>query len=111
MLNQYQKCIEACQECASVCHTCAVCCLQEDDVQHLTKCIQLDLECAAICTAAAQVMSLNGELAEDLCQLCIEACDRCARECGQHSELEHCRNCADACHECAEVCSHMSVHA
>lgn len=94
-----------------MCNQCAVSCLQEKDVQRMKKCIRLDLECAAICTAAVQVMSLNGELSEQLCQLCAEVCNRCGQECARFTEMEHCRKCAEVCRRCAEVCSQMAVHA
>src|SRR5882757_9390520 len=76
--QQYQECIEACRACATLCQQCASACLLEEDVKSMTRCIQLDLECATLCNAAAQVMSLNGELSEQLCQLCESICNSCA---------------------------------
>lgn len=74
----------------------------------MARCIQLDMECAALCYAAAQVMSLGGTKANDLCRLCAEACKACAEECGKHDD-EHCKECAEACRGCAEDCSKIAA--
>lgn len=75
----------------------------------LARCIQLDLECAAICNAAAQVMSLNGQYAEEICKVCADICFACAEECERHAHhMEHCRECAEACRQCAEECRRMA---
>ena len=74
----------------------------------MARCIQLDMECAAICYAAAQVMSMGGQTAEQLCRLCADICQACGDECRRHEHMEHCRECADACHRCAEECRRMA---
>ena len=68
------------------------------------------LYCATICNAAAQVMSMGGELSEQLCQLCDNICSSCARECEDHPEMQHCRDCAAACRHYTDVCAHMTQH-
>jgi hypothetical protein len=76
----------------------------------LSSCIQLDMECASICYAAAQMMSLNGRYAEQICGLCANICDDCAAECEKHAQhgMEHCRECTEACRKCAEECRKMA---
>jgi hypothetical protein len=78
-------------------------------VHHMVRCIQLDLECAALCRAAAEVMSLGGAYAKQLCSLCAEACDACAAECEKHADMEHCRACAVSCRRCADACRSMAA--
>src|SRR5690606_2861411 len=82
--QNYQSCIDACLACEATCNHCASSCLKEENVNMMAKCIQLDMECAAICYAAAQVMSMGGQKAKELCALCADICDACAEECGQH---------------------------
>lgn len=106
--HQYQNCIEACLRCAAVCNHCASAWLQEADVKKMAHCIQLDMECAAVCYAAAQVMSLGGQTARELCRLCAQICNACANECHQH-QMEHCQECASACRSCAEACQKMAA--
>ncbi len=74
----------------------------------MAKCIQLDMECAALCYAAAQLMSLGNDKANEICKLCAELCDACGNECGKHN-TEHCRECAEACKACAEECRKMAA--
>ena len=74
----------------------------------MARCIQLDMECAAICYAAAQVMSMNGQYAEQLCRLCAEVCQACGDECAKH-EAQHCKECAEACRACAKACEEMAA--
>jgi hypothetical protein len=105
--HSYQSCVDTCLHCAAICNHCASACLQEDDVKMMARCIQLDMECAAVCYAAAQVMSIGGQTAEQLCQICADVCDACGAECAQH-ENDHCQECAKVCHQCAEECRHMA---
>jgi len=77
-------------------------------VQMMAKCIQLDMECAALCYTAAQVMSMGGQTANELCKICADACDACAAECSQHED-DHCKECAEACRKCAEECRKMAA--
>ncbi len=107
MKNGYQSCIEACLQCAAACDYCASSCLNEGKhIEHLAKCIQLDMECAAICRTSAQLMSLQSEHANAICQICADICNACAAECEKH-DMDHCRLCAEACRHCAEECSSM----
>ena len=103
----YQTCIDACLKCASICNHCASACLEEEDVKKMARCIQLDMECAATCYAAAQVMSMNGQYAEEICRICADICFACGEECEKHSNMDHCRECAEACRKCAEECRKM----
>ncbi|GAC1418246.1 MAG: hypothetical protein NVS1B13_21120 [Flavisolibacter sp.] len=77
----------------------------------MTRCIRLDIECAAICYAAAQVMSIEGENAEEICRICGDACIARVEECNKHTDSKHCQECAEACRLCAEECRKMAVHA
>jgi hypothetical protein len=106
--HTYKACIEACLKCAAICNHCSSACLQEEDVKMMARCIQLDMECAALCYAAAQVMSLGGNSAKELCRICMDACIACAEECDKHApHMRHCKECAEACRTCAEECRKM----
>jgi hypothetical protein len=105
--HSYKAYIDACLKCAAICNHCAASCLKEDDVEMMRRCIQLDMECAAVCYAAAQLMSLGSEKAQDMCKLCATICATCANECSHHDN-EHCRECAETCRECADLCTVMA---
>ncbi|MBD1425794.1 four-helix bundle copper-binding protein [Sphingobacterium arenae] len=109
--TKFQNCIEACGKCAVACSQCAVACLNEKDLEHLKTCIQLNLECTMICDVAVKVMSIDGQLSEELCEICADICERCAEECEKHAAMgmEHCRECAEACRICTRICREMSA--
>lgn len=71
-------------------------------------CIRLNRSCSDLCSLAAHELSRGSEFAEQVCQLCIEACEHCAAECAKH-EMEHCQVCAQACRECAEACRQLTT--
>lgn len=104
--HTYKTCIDACLNCAAICNHCASSCTREEDVKMMAKCIQLDMECSAICYVAAQIMSLGGNNAKDICKICADICERCGNECSNHDN-EHCRECAKACEQCAAECRKM----
>jgi len=108
MDHAYRQCIDACQQCAAACDHCASACLKEENVNDMVKCVQLDMECAVMCRTAAQLMSLESEHANAICQLCADICNACAAECGKH-DMDHCRRCAEACHACAQECAIMAA--
>jgi len=106
MNSAYKASIDACLQCAAACDYCASSCLKELDVNQMAKCMQLDMECAAICRTAAQLMSIESDYANAVCQLCADVCNACASECKKH-DMDHCQRCAEACSGCAEECSSM----
>src|SRR5690606_29415499 len=104
----YQACIDACTACAVACDHCAASCLQEEGVQMMAKCIRLDMDCAQICRLAAAYMARDSQFARDICRLCAQVCDACARECASH-DADHCQACARACWRCAQECRRMAA--
>lgn len=104
----YQSCINACVECAKICDQCTASCLREEDVTMMAACIRMNVECAAICRAAVQLMTLESNHANAICQLCADVCNACADECEKH-DMDHCRECAAICRECAAECMSMTA--
>jgi hypothetical protein len=106
-MNNLESCIRACFACAQACEHCATECLKENDVKMLSLCISLDRECALICRATGGLMSIDGDNAHILCEVCEKMCNSCADECDRNSEMEHCKRCAQECRRCAQECSRM----
>jgi hypothetical protein len=106
--QKFQSCIDACYECATACKHCANACLDEKDIKMLVQCIKLDNDCAAICVLSAKMMANGSQFLNKICALCAEVCEACAKECGKHSDLDHCKKCAEACRKCTEECRAMS---
>jgi hypothetical protein len=104
--------VEALNECAEACTACADSCLSEEELDPLRKCIRTNLDCADICAATARVLSrhtgYDANISMTLLGACIQACQSCADECGQHADMhEHCRICADACRRCEQTCMNL----
>ena len=59
----------------ALCNHCASSCTKEENIKMMSLCIQLDMECAAICFAAAQLMSLASEKANEICKICADICE------------------------------------
>jgi hypothetical protein len=95
--------IEALWKCATACENCASECLGEDDFLMMRDCIRLDRDCADVCRLTATLIARNSPHGKHLVKECIEVCERCAEECGQHDN-DHCQACARACTECVEAC-------
>ncbi|MEO5906729.1 MAG: four-helix bundle copper-binding protein, partial [Saprospiraceae bacterium] len=89
---------------------CASFCLREEENPILARCVQLSTECAAICYAAAQLMSMGSKYAHEICRICADMCEACAKECEMH-EVDHCERCAIECRACAEECRNMEFAA
>lgn len=100
----YKSCIDACFSCAAECERCATECLKEDDIKILSLCISLSRECALVCDANARLLSMNGENATVLSQLCADMCERVASECDQNAGLEFLKRASIECRRCAEEC-------
>jgi hypothetical protein len=90
-------------ECHAACNYCFNACLEERDIQMMTKCIKQDKECAEICILTSSLVASNSNYSKEILELCMEACETCAAECGKH-HYDHCQACAKACNKCAEVC-------
>lgn len=91
--------------CSLFCSSCADSCLAEP--MDMRQCIRTCLDCADVCAATSRLAvrrtGENAALLRATLELCIQACEICAAECGHH-EHEHCRLCATMCRECAEDC-------
>lgn len=74
----------------------------------MKECIRLDRECADLCSFTANVLSLGGSYAKQLCEVCAQVCEACGNECKKH-KAEHCQRCAEACFRCAEACKAMAA--
>src|SRR5262245_37275657 len=108
MNSAYQVCIDYCQRCAIVCEQCLSACLREEDTYMMAECIRLDLECMSVCRTSAQLMVLESNHANAMCQVCADVCSACAEECEKH-DMDHCRRCAAMCRDCAAECMSMAA--
>lgn len=100
-----KDCIAACNNCATECGHCFA---HMSGMASTNACPSCCVECAAICRLCCDAIARHSPFARQLCKLCADICDWCAKECGAH-EMAHCKSCAEACRRCAEACRRMSA--
>ena len=105
-LDQNGKdCIDACNLCAV---DCGICFSHMAGKESINACPSCCIECAAICRLCTDAIARNSPFAKQLCKLCADICDWCAKECGAH-DMDHCKRCAEACRDCAAACRKMAA--
>jgi len=103
-----ERCIENCLECHRVClETLSYC--WEQGGRHVERRHLLLLEdCAQLCQTSADFMSRGSDIHPQLCGICADACERCARSCEQFGGDAQMKACADICRRCVESCRQMA---
>lgn len=109
-LDEIEECISECLICAETCSICADACLSEEN-SDLNKCIKNNLMCAQICETTAKMLAFqndtHGALAH-LLKACQQICQITKGECDEHADtMKHCQICADACDRCAQACENL----
>lgn len=105
-LDQNAKdCIAACNDCATACGHCFA---HMSGTASSNACPACCIECAAMCRLSADAIARHSPFAKQLCQLCADICDWCAKECGAH-DMAHCKACAESCRRCADACRKMAA--
>ena len=67
-------------------------------------------DCARLCETSANFMVRGSDLHREVCRLCADACERCARSCEEvDPNDEVMRACAAECRRCAESCRQMAA--
>ena len=71
----------------------------------MADCAKVVLESGAFCAAHAKMVALGSARMKEMCELSINICGDCEKECRKH-EKKHssCKDCADACAACIKEC-------
>jgi len=96
---QHETVLEATNACLDTGRRCITHCLvsfQEGDTE-LAECASKVHEMYAICDAFAYLLAANSDYLKQYSQVCVAACDDCAKVCREHDEHHECRDCAEAC--------------
>jgi hypothetical protein len=109
MFSGLVRAAELSADCAQTCTVCADACLGEENLAELRKCIALNLDCADICSALGAIalrrLASQDNILRLMLQVCADACQSCADECGLHAAMhKHCRICEAVCRECERAC-------
>jgi hypothetical protein len=104
-LDQSTKdCIAALNDCATECGNCFAHMVGKESKNNCPACC---IECAAICRLCVDAIARNSQFAKQICKLCADISDWCAKECDAH-DMDQCKRCAKACRRCAEACRKMA---
>src|SRR2546421_10731097 len=76
-----QNCMKNCKECHAICEQTIVYCLQQGGQHAEAHHIQTLLDCAQICQTSEDFLLRNSPLHPQTCQVCAQACLRCAESC------------------------------
>lgn len=108
--TEMRECIDNCLSCYSICEETKAHCIKlggrHVEPEHLATLA----DCARLCEISANFMLRQSELYGEICRICADACDRCAKSCEQvdrNDELM--QRCADECRKCAESCRQMAA--
>ena len=107
--GRLKKCAEACSACQRECDSCGSHCamkLKEGSAKH-AETLATCQDCADICSAASQIVSRGGPFAELICNVCADACAKCASACDKFRDDKHMRECAAECRRCEKACREM----
>lgn len=98
--------IEAIHGCVSAGEECLAHCLESFKVGDtaMAECAASVTQMLAFCEAHAKLVSLDSKYVKELCQLAINICGDCEKECRKHEKHPPCKGCADACKACIAEC-------
>ena len=103
-----KQCIENCTECHNICVATLAHCLDMGGMHVEAAHLKSLLDCADTCRASADFMLRGSELHAQVCGVCAEACERCAKSCAQFGDDVEMKACADVCRRCAASCHEMA---
>jgi hypothetical protein len=101
------ECIRDCLDCFTSCQQTAMThCLQVGGRHTEPGHFRLMSDCAEICRAAATLMMNDSPFHHELCRLCADICDQCAKSCRDIGDMD---DCVEACERCAASCRRMAA--
>ena len=107
--EKMKQCIEDCSDCGRTCLETSSYCLNQGGDHAETEHINLLKDCAETCKLSENLMLRASDHANDICIICSEICDECARSCEKvDPKDDQMIECASICRQCADSCRNMS---
>jgi hypothetical protein len=105
-------CIQEALNCAQACTACADACVADPSAAHLAQCAGAALNCADMATAVVRVLSRPTPYDREVTAAALRALDETCRASYGHCqrqalEVEYCQICGDACRRCAQACQRL----
>lgn len=108
MDQQMQDAIQNALNCHAVCVQTLQHCVSKGGMHAQPEHIKVLEDCAQICVTSADFMLRQSQLHARVCGVCADACDACARSCGEMNDDAQMQACIDACIRCGESCRRMA---
>ena len=101
-----QAMIDAVNVCVNTGNTCAAHCLEviKSGDLSIVDCMASVQETAAFSTALAYLAASNSKHLNAMCELAIEVCSDCQKQCEKHAKHAACKAYAEACAACVKAC-------
>jgi hypothetical protein len=95
--------IDDCDTCRRACLETFAHCLEVGGTHIEGDHVQCLIDCAEICALCTSFLGRGSDAFESICAICVDFCERCARECESFGDGQMAR-CAAACRACADRC-------
>ena len=102
------NCKVECVLCASTCEKTLQYCLKSGGQHSNSEHIDALKDCISTCKQSADFMARSSGLNKQACDLCEQACLRCADLCGAVKDDKKMQACVEECKKCAKVCHSMA---
>jgi hypothetical protein len=108
MHGSMSSAINAALHCHATCVQTIQHCLQKGGGHAEASHISILTDCAQICVTSADFMLRESRLHAQVCGVCTDACEACAKSCETMNDDEMMQACIDACNRCAQECRQMA---
>jgi Domain of Unknown Function (DUF326) len=106
--QKMRECINECQNCHDVCLETIRHCLEVGGEHAEPDHIRLLQDCAEICQTSTNFMLRASDMHTLTCGVCAEVCDCCVEDCERFGDDPVMQQCAEACRSCAQSCHEMA---
>jgi len=105
--KELDSCYDACAKCEDKCETTLKYCLKQSGAHKEDTHIKAMQDCIATCKLSKDFMARGSDLSKSVCNLCEQACKRCADSCDTFKDDKTMKACAEECRKCAKSCENM----
>ena len=101
--QRLSQCVQDCLDCQNIGLETISYCLGMSD----TYPVRSILDCIEICQVTADLIMRGSKLRDELCKVCIEACEKCELFCNQFDSDFQMKACGQACRNCVDSCKEI----
>jgi hypothetical protein len=102
--REMRQCTDTTTECLRVCTETLQYSLKKGGRYAEASHLQALMDCVEACRVSMDYMLRGSEMSDDVCGLCVAACERCATACERFRDDAQMRACVEACRSCASTC-------